>query len=225
MRMTTSDRDADLTIAGERVHLLPERALYWPKRETLFVADLHIGKAAAFRASGHGIPRGTTTADLDRLSSVLRRTQAGRLVILGDLYHARAGQVDATMSVLRKWRNDHPRLEVGVVRGNHDARSNPSPPDLGFEEVGSSTFDDPFVLTHHPASSNEGYVLAGHIHPGYTLRGIGGEKMRLACFHVGTKMTVLPAFGSFTGVAAITPGNRDRVFVIADEIVFEVPAS
>lgn len=222
MQMTPSDRDAESTIRGERVVLMPERALYWPNRETLFIADLHIGKAAAFRAAGRIIPRGTTTSDLHRLTTAIERSSARRLVILGDLYHARSGQVNATMAELLNWRTRHPLLSVAVVRGNHDERSNPSPADLGFEELGPSTLDGPFVLTHHPKPSEDGYVLSGHLHPGYTLQGAGGEKMRLPCFHFGSGVAILPAFGSFTGMAAISPGSRDRVFVIADDAVFEV---
>ena len=44
--------------------LLAERALYWPRAATLFVADVHLGKAAAFRAGGVPLPRGATAADL-----------------------------------------------------------------------------------------------------------------------------------------------------------------
>ncbi len=34
--------------AGKPVQLLPERALWWPAGQALFVADLHLGKAATF---------------------------------------------------------------------------------------------------------------------------------------------------------------------------------
>ena len=45
------------TLAGEAVELLPERALHWIRERTLFVADVHLGKAAAFRAGGVPVPR------------------------------------------------------------------------------------------------------------------------------------------------------------------------
>src|SRR4051812_6702373 len=71
------------TLAGEAVELLPQRALYWPAQQTLFVADVHLGKAAAFRAGGVPIPRGTTANDLDRLSMLITVTGARRLIVLG----------------------------------------------------------------------------------------------------------------------------------------------
>ena len=83
--------DLTTTLAGEEVVMLPERALYWPRARTLFLADLHWGKAATFRASHVPVPIGTTASDLARLSRALTRTGASHLVILGDLLHARAG--------------------------------------------------------------------------------------------------------------------------------------
>ena len=61
----------ETTLCGERVRLHPERALHWPAGDALFVADVHLGKAASFRASGVPLPRGSTQADLTRLSSLL----------------------------------------------------------------------------------------------------------------------------------------------------------
>jgi hypothetical protein len=38
-------------VAGEKLGLFAERAIYWPARSTLLVADPHFGKAATFRRS------------------------------------------------------------------------------------------------------------------------------------------------------------------------------
>src|ERR671921_286637 len=94
--------DITLTIAGEQIYLLPERAIFWPGASTLVVADLHWGKASTFRAVGIPIPIGTTSDDLARLDSALQRTHARRMVVLGDLFHAKAGRVAShTLAVLR----------------------------------------------------------------------------------------------------------------------------
>ena len=71
------------TLAGERMLLLAQRALYWPRERTLFVADVHLGKAAAFRAGGVPVPRGATASDLSRLTALLAGTGARRLVASG----------------------------------------------------------------------------------------------------------------------------------------------
>src|SRR5438105_4823650 len=84
--------------------VLPARALYWPRAGTLFAADIHLGKAATFRAASIAIPEGPTGDDLARLSQALARTGACRLVMLGDLFHARKGRATSILSAIAEWR-------------------------------------------------------------------------------------------------------------------------
>src|SRR5689334_22573606 len=91
-------------LCGERVVLHAERALHWPAGRALFVADVHLGKAASFRAGGVPLPRGGTQADLARLGSLMARTGAERLFVLGDFLHARAGRVAALDASFKAWR-------------------------------------------------------------------------------------------------------------------------
>ena len=79
--------DVEIHFAGERLVLLPERALFWPRTATLVAADFHWGKGATFRAAGIPIPVGATSDDLSRLDEALHRTAADRLIVLGDLFH------------------------------------------------------------------------------------------------------------------------------------------
>mgnify|MGYP000930301407 CR=1 FL=1 len=39
----------EIPLLGESLALLPERAAFWGRTRTLFVADFHLGKAASFR--------------------------------------------------------------------------------------------------------------------------------------------------------------------------------
>ena len=78
--------------------LLGERAVYWERARTLLVADPHFGKAAAFRAAGVLVPRGTTGETLSRLDAALDRTRAERIVFLGDFLHAREGRSAETFA-------------------------------------------------------------------------------------------------------------------------------
>jgi len=205
-----------LTLAGEDVRLLPERALFWPRACTLVVADVHWGKAATFRAAGIPIPGGTTSEDLARLDAALRRTGARRLLVLGDLFHAKAGRIATrTLAELRGWRERCTGLEIQLVRGNHDRHAGDPPEDLRINCVGSLAFLPPFVLRHEPRDSAEGYTLAGHLHPGVVVSGPALQRERLPCFLVGPRVTVLPAFGSFTGMASVIPRPEDHAFVIA----------
>jgi DNA ligase-associated metallophosphoesterase len=211
-------------VAGERVVLLAERALHHPRTGTLLVADPHWGKAATFRAAGLAVPGGTTAEGLDRLARALERTDARRLVILGDLFHARAGKAPATLDVVRAWRERYAHLPIVLVRGNHDRHAGDPPADLGISCCDPPCADPPFILSHHPFESPEGYVLAGHVHPSVTLRGAGRQRERLPCFHFGPRVGVLPAFGDFTGTADVAVEPGDRVFVVAGDRVMRVGA-
>lgn len=216
-------QDAEIEIAGERVVLMPERAIFWPARSTLLVADPHFGKAATFRAGGIFVPRGTTSRALARLAAAIDRMRAARLVFLGDLLHAREGRSPETLRVIAEWRAARSSMEVLLVRGNHDRRAGDPPPELNISCREAPLFAGAFAFAHHPAPLADHHVLAGHIHPGVRLSGAGRQSHRLSCFWIRPDITVLPAFGDFTGLGDIEVSGDDRVFAIADREVIEVP--
>ena len=109
-----------------------------------------------------------------------------------------------------------------VVRGNHDRHAGDPPADLKINCVDAPAFLPPFVLRHQPAAAEQGYTLAGHVHPGIVLAGPGLFRERLPCFVIGESVAVLPAFGSFTGLGMITPEPGERVFVVAESEVVPV---
>lgn len=214
---------AVIRVSGEELTLLPERAVWWSDKRTLFVADPHFGKAATFRALGVPVPRGTTTGTLARLDAIIGRHAPGRLIFLGDFLHAAEGRDPETLRVLNEWRRRHAGLEMILVRGNHDARAGDPPRELELRCVTGPYADAPFVLDHHPRRAEGAYVLCGHIHPAVTLTGIGRQHSRLPCFWFGKDIGVLPAFGEFTGVAEADVQVGDQVFVVADNAVIAVP--
>ena len=214
-----------IEVQGEQLLLLPERAVYWERTRTLLVADPHFGKAAAFRAAGIPVPRGTTGEGIARLDAIVQRVQAERVVFLGDFLHARSGRAAGTLAAFQRWHELHPAIRLVLVRGNHDRHAGDPPDELGIACVDAPFVERPFVLAHHPIPSVDGYVMAGHVHPGVILSGGGRQRERLPCFWFGGTGAVLPAFGDFTGLADVVPSQGDRVFVIAEEEVVEVPAS
>ena len=220
----TLDTGHHATLCGERVVLCAERALHWPAASTVFVADVHLGKAAAFRAGGIPLPRGSTQADLARLSAVIERTRASKLVVLGDFLHAKAGRVVALASAFKAWRATHAAVELVLVRGNHDDRAGDPPPDWGVEVVTEPHLLAPFLACHHPVTPPTGYALCGHLHPGVFLSGTADQAARLPCFVLGTHRAILPAFGSFTGLAIVAPARGDRLVAVAGTRLFPLPA-
>lgn len=215
--------DAEFTRAGTRLVLMPERALWWPEGGSVYVADTHFGKDSVFRAASIPLPVGTTEADLRRLDAVLERSRARRLVVLGDFYHARSGRSDAVNGLLDRWREAHARLELVVIRGNHDLHAGDVPIEWNAQVADGPIQDGPFILSHDAGPHVEGYVLSGHVHPGVRLRDAGGQSMVLPCFRMGSAGAVLPAFGSFTGLHVIRPVADDEIFVIAEDAVHGIP--
>jgi DNA ligase-associated metallophosphoesterase len=202
-------RELRIELAGTEVLLLADKALYWPQQQMLCVADVHFGKAAAYRALGQPVPRGTTSANLSRLDALLIAYTVRQLVFLGDFLHAKPSHALQTMLALRAWRARHAALHCALIRGNHDRQAG-DPPQLELEVVNEPMLVGPFILRHTPAAHEGHHVLAGHTHPVFRLNGKGRQSLRLPCFHSSRAITVLPSFGDFTGGYEVdyTPGSR-----------------
>ncbi|MYM37380.1 ligase-associated DNA damage response endonuclease PdeM [Duganella sp. FT94W] len=211
-----------IDIAGEELLMLPQKALYWPREAMLIIADIHFGKAAAFRALGVPVPSGTTSVNLLALDDLLAARPVRHIVFLGDFLHARAAHAGATLAAMQRWRERHPGLLLTLVRGNHDARAGDPSARLGITVVDEPHVIGPFAFCHHPDIMTPSYVLAGHVHPVYRLRA-GWDALRLPCFLVGRRRMVLPSFGAFTGGHPVTPLPVERLFVSSGEAVLEVP--
>ncbi|CAG1011365.1 hypothetical protein RHIZO_04010 [Rhizobiaceae bacterium] len=212
------------SLGGEAVELFAQRALLWTRARTLFVADVHLGKAAAFRAGGVPVPRGSTAGDLARLSSLVHASGAARLVVLGDFLHAKAGVVPALDDAFRRWRDAHPSLAITLVRGNHDANAGDPPGGWGVDVVAEPCALPPFLACHAPVSPRTGYALCGHVHPGVRLSGRGDESVRLPCFVLGRRRAILPAFGRMTGLALVAPSPDETLVAIAGNDLFRLPS-
>ena len=212
----------ECTVAGEKLVLLAEKAMYWPAQGVLFVADFHLGKAATFRRAGIALPQGTTSENVERLGRAIDRTGAREVIFLGDFLHSAEGRAEATLRRFAAWRESRRDLALTLVRGNHDLKAGDPPGEWNVRCIEAGERLGTFVLNHEPGESKRGgYALAGHIHPAVRLAG-DGEALRLPCFWFAARYGVLPAFGAFTGSAVVTPRNGDQVFVVAEEEVIGV---
>lgn len=211
-----------ITLAGTELWLLAQKAIYWPERQALLVADAHFGKAAAYRKLGQPVPQGTTANNLKRLDTLLATYPTRKLIFLGDFLHAPESHAPATLAALQEWRGQYPELQITLIRGNHDRRAGDPPPELGINVVPEPLVLPPFALQHEPDPHPHLHVLAGHVHPTYRLYGKGRQRLRLACFLMGARVSLLPAFGAFTGGMDIEPASGSRVYVVGDEAVWAV---
>jgi len=212
----------EFSLEGENFLLLPQRGMFWTERKTLLVADVHLGKAATFRAHNIAVPTGTTEKDLETLSQMILQCGAEHLVFLGDLVHNKRGLTDRVCSLILAWRELHASVSITLVRGNHDTKVAAITNLMRMKIVEEPHVIGPFALKHHPKEDPTRYVLCGHTHPAVKLSGRGQKSLRLPCFSFGEKIGTLPAFGSFTGCAEIEPEHGEKIFVLAGDTVVEV---
>jgi uncharacterized protein len=201
----------------------PSRALEWPAGKTLFISDLHLGKAATFRAHGIALPGGTTAADLQRLSGQITASNAQRLVILGDFFHAAAGRTTALETAFLEFRQQHAAVDMLLIRGNHDVHAGPPP--LGWNiQTQTRPFQEAGVLgCHEPDDAGaDAPWIAGHIHPVAWL-GSKRERLRLPCFWIQSRGIVLPAFTEFAGGQAISAAHGEQRLGIAGDRMIRLP--
>ncbi|HAA12870.1 MAG TPA: metallophosphoesterase [Cytophagales bacterium] len=201
---------------GQTLTLLPDRAIYWEEASALLLADLHLGKAGHFRKAGIPIPAQVHWEDLGRLSLLIEAWRPAQIILLGDLFHS---DLNEEWAFFERWLEQYTSIRFILVKGNHDILPS-SIYELSNLELKLAPFGmPPFSLTHEPTADDNGYNIAGHIHPAVRLRGAGRQYMTVPCFHFGQKGAVLPAFGQFTGTAAVRPIPGDVVFAVTQDRV------
>ncbi|MFN7172142.1 MAG: ligase-associated DNA damage response endonuclease PdeM [Fimbriimonadaceae bacterium] len=216
-----ASKSLTIEVDGLCLILRSDRTLFLPTSKTLVCADLHLGKAAHFRAHGVGVPSGPTESTLCRLTHAILETGAERMVVAGDVAHSARGWSLEASQELAAWKMAHPSLEVVLVRGNHD-RIRPEHSALTFEEdfqVESVT------VRHHPVSKPKKscpFAISGHLHPGLRLALSGKTGIRVPCFWIQQHQLVMPAFGAFTGLSIVQPDLGDRIIVVAGDELLEV---
>jgi len=188
----TADAQAVLHFAGQVFEPLPSGAVFWPARNTLLVADLHLEKMSSFARGGHFLPPYDTGMTLQRLEADLTVSGAASLIALGDSFH----RDDGVFTLQQQDRALLDCLVSGVdwiwLSGNHD----PTPHALGgvcapFELL------DGIRLTHEPEAGDDP-MIAGHLHPSARVS-INGRSKRSACCVSDGRLMILPAYGSSTG--------------------------
>lgn len=212
-----------VTIAGEQLLLHPDRAVFWPARRILFLADLHLGKGAHFRRAGIAVPRLVCEVNFARLRGLIEELRPERILLLGDLFHSDHNHI---WGAFCDFTGSYPDLSFELVPGNHDIL----PPSC-YEEARLVMHEEiiplgPFSLSHHPLEEQQRlpgkYNLCGHVHPCVRLVDRGGGSMKLPSFYFGEREGILPAFGEFTGCAEVKARPGDKVFVLAEETVLAV---
>jgi uncharacterized protein len=217
----------EVSIAGQAFALLPDRAAFHFASASLLLADVHLGKSVAFARGGLPMDpstvQGIMQRDLDRITTLIQQCQARQLIIVGDLFHSRSGCDATTLSLLAHWRSIHHALPITLIRGNHDRASGDPPPHLSITCLSNGATLNALTLHHEPLSraalttraSDQGPIIAGHLHPVISLSGMARQKLRCACFWIqDDKQLILPAFGTFTGGYEVSISTGDQLCAI-----------
>lgn len=210
------------TVQNQSWKLLPEKAIYWDERKTLIITDLHIGKSGHFRKAGIAAPSNINAKNLERLAKLIQKHTPSRLLILGDLFHSKANR---EWLEFEEWRENFHELDIQLVTGNHDLLHQSFYESANITvyktlEIGS------FLFVHDPDKTIETgakvITVAGHIHPGISIKGKGRQSLRFPCFLFSNERILLPAFGEFTGLYTIKPEEGEQVFAIVEGSIIEL---
>jgi DNA ligase-associated metallophosphoesterase len=192
-RMTVA---APLHIAGERLMLDPSGAVFWPARNMLILADLHLEKGSAAAGRGRLLPPYDSRATLDRIALLLRHYSPSHVLALGDSFHDAQGA--ARLPPADRARLAAMAQSIGFiwVLGNHD----PALPDSLPGEMTGEWSDGPLTFRHQAQPGGPiATEICGHHHPKATVP-VRGATVTRPCFVTdGHRRLMLPAFGAYTG--------------------------
>ena len=207
----------EIVIYDNHFYLHKTGAIFWKEKNTLLLADIHLGKVGHFRKSGIPVPRKVEGVFYDKISKLKNSLNFSQIIFLGDLFHS---SLNNEWLLFENWVKKSV-LKIILIKGNHDII-----PKLKFQQVGIKTYNDlkieKFLFTHHPKKINDHFVFSGHIHPGVRLAGKGKQIMKFPCFIYNKDQIILPSFGGFTGMHLPKIKNDDQVFVITNKEVIEV---
>jgi uncharacterized protein len=207
-------------VFNEQLELYPQKAVFWPRKGILFLADVHLGKINHFRRSGIAVPSKANDKNLEGIIDLITISRPERVICLGDLFHSHYNPEWEVFGELVKHFNE---TSFELVIGNHDIMSDQQYIRKGIK-VHERLCIKPFIFTHHPMTEIDPllYNLSGHLHPGVNMRGKARQSVTLPCFYFGEQSGLLPAFGTFTGLARIHPTKKDKVFVIVDNTIVAI---
>lgn len=182
------------SFAGHELNALPEGALFWPARQALIVADLHLEKASWFARVGQMLPPYDSQATLADLTALVQRTDAAELWCLGDSFHDSDGCARLPDEARRMLTDLTGSLRWVWITGNHDAAL----VDHCGGEIMVEAEVEGLMLRHEAEAGEPRPELSGHFHPKLRITQRGRNVAR-RCFVVTATKLILPAFGALTG--------------------------
>lgn len=204
-----------LHFAGREFGVTANGALFWPAREALLVADLHLEKASWYAMTGQMLPPYDSMATLELIAADLAATGASALYCLGDSFHDDQGGERLPDDALGLLTSLTARTDWVWITGNHDAGM----VNRAGGKVRTEMLVDGLVLRHEAEAGDDRPELSGHFHPKLRVKAQGRLVSR-RCFVASETKLILPAYGALTGgLDADHPEIRRAVGVGASALV------
>lgn len=190
-----------IILGEEELWLSSRRCLWWPRRRTLVVSDLHLGKGIDFTSRGCLLPPYDTTDTLERLRELISEFRPQQVICLGDNFHRSdsfylLGECEKQM--IQNLVESVPQW--AWVNGNHDAEL----PSALLGIKARSINENPFNFYHEPQPNISRYIqIVGHFHPKYTTN-LKENRISKPCFAWSENILIMPSFGSYTGGLSIS---------------------
>lgn len=182
------------SFGGHALFALGQGAVFWPGRQALLVADLHLEKGSWFATKGQMLPPYDTLATLADLEALVAATNAAEIWCLGDSFHDGEGceRLPATARAMLTMLTRMTRWTW--ITGNHD----PVIADRCGGDLAAEVVVDGLVLRHEADPGEPRPELSGHFHPKLRVN-VRGRQVARRCFVASARKLILPAFGALTG--------------------------
>ena len=205
-----------ITLGTTTIQLLPEKALFLPEHSILVIADLHLGKTMHFRKAGLFVPTESARKDYLVLHALMQQYGPREVWFLGDLFHS---DHNAEWQQFETFIQTYTDVDFTLIQGNHDILQQDYYERAQIKVVPDVLELEGLLFSHEPlAVVAAGKVnIAGHIHPGCTLRGLGRQSLRLPCFYWYNSLLLLPAFGALTGLHIMEQARDAKTYAVTTD--------
>lgn len=183
-----------LLFANNRFDIVAPAALYWPARNALLVADLHLEKASFFARQGQMLPPYDSQATLAELAGLVSDTGATTIFCLGDNYHDGEGEARLEPEAAKRLTRMTAALDWNWITGNHDR----DVAGLWGGSVVDEWTGEGLALRHEATAGTQLPEISGHYHPKIRIP-VRGRHVSRRCFVKGCHHLIMPAFGALTG--------------------------
>jgi len=182
------------SFAGETFLASSDGALFWPARNALLVADLHLEKASWFARLGQFLPPYDSHATLSALARQVERIETTRVYCLGDSFHDRFGCDRLPQNARALLIELTDKLDWTWIIGNHD----PGFADHCGGRLAEEVDVGGVVLRHEARRDDPRPEISGHFHPKLRVH-LRGRQVSRRCFVMSATKMIMPAFGALTG--------------------------